>query len=61
MPKKPWTIPMTSDIASYRLLEFEHEFVHRRRIAEYDAGTSVLRMPEELRVGDELEPRRLDL
>ena len=60
MPK-PWTIPMTSDIASHRLLELQHEFVHRCRIAEYDVRTSVLRMPEELRVGDELEPRRLDL
>jgi hypothetical protein len=45
----------------YRLLELQHELVHQCRIAGYDAGTSVLRMPEELRVGDELEPRRLDL
>ena len=43
------------------LLELQHEFVHRRRIAEYNVGTRVLRMPEEPRVGDELESRRLDL
>ena len=42
---------MISDIASYRLLELQHELVHQCRIAEYDAGTEVLRMLEELRVG----------
>jgi hypothetical protein len=42
-------------------LKLQYEFIHRRGIPEDDVGFGVLRMPEKVGVGDELEARGLDL
>ena len=44
-----------------RLAEFQHEFVHRRRVLEHDVGARVLGMAQEIGGGDEGEAGGFDL
>ena len=46
---------------SHRLLEFQHELIHGGRVLEHDVRAGILGVPQELCIGNELEPRRLDL
>ena len=46
---------------SLRFLELQYQLINRRGIAEDDVGSGVLGMPQEVGIGDEPEPRGLDL